>query len=274
MGLVRSALRPLAVAGLLRELRAAAGADKPLVVGGARELAQALRRELARGGVEGAIRLGGDPDGAAALVYVLAGDPTEEDEAALRAAERAGVPVVCLLAGPASVRDVPYVPATEVVRAEPGQGFPTEALARALARRLGEAATPLAARLPVLREAVCNELIRRFSRTNALVGAAVFIPGADLPVLTLNELRLVLRIADAHGYEIDAGRLPEVLATLGAGFGFRAVAREALAVVPIAGWAVKGAVAYGGTRALGEAAVRYFAARTPVRRIEGERLEL
>jgi uncharacterized protein (DUF697 family) len=93
-------------------------------------------------------------------------------------------------------------------------------------------------------------------------------------VLTLNELRLVLRIADAHGYEIDAGRLPEVLATLGAGFGFRAVAREALAVVPIAGWAVKGAVAYGGTRALGEAAVRYFAARTPVRRIEGERLEL
>jgi uncharacterized protein (DUF697 family) len=31
-----------------------------------------------------------------------------------------------------------------------------------------------------------------------------------------------------------------------------------LAVVPVAGWAVRGAVAYGGTKALGEAAIVYF----------------
>ena len=31
---------------------------------------------------------------------------------------------------------------------------------------------------------------------------------------------------------------------------------------PVAGWALKGAVAYSGTRALGEAAARYFEART------------
>ena len=48
---------------------------------------------------------------------------------------------------------------------------------------------------------------------------------------------------------------------MGAGFAFRAVARELLDVVPFAGWAVKGAVAYTGTRAVGEAAVRYFEAR-------------
>jgi len=36
--------------------------------------------------------------------------------------------------------------------------------------------------------------------------------------------------------------------------------RPLLASVPVAGWAVKGAVAYGGTRAIGEAAVRYFEA--------------
>jgi uncharacterized protein (DUF697 family) len=272
MGALRSSLRPLAVAGLLRELHAAAAEEKPLAVGGAPELARALRRELARGGVEGSIRLGGDPAGAAALVYVIAGDPTEEDERALRVAERAGVPAVCLLAGPSTVRRVPYVPATEVVRAEPGRGFPTEALARALARRLGENATPLAARLPVLRDAVCEQLVRRFSRTNGIVGVAVFLPGVDLPIMTLNQLRLVLRIADAHGYAIDATRLPEVLATVGAGLGFRALARQALGVVPLAGWAVKGGVAYGGTRAIGEAAKLYFGGRAPVRRIAGERL--
>jgi uncharacterized protein (DUF697 family) len=78
-------------------------------------------------------------------------------------------------------------------------------------------------------------------------------------VLTLNQLRLVLRLASAHGIEVDQQRLPEILATVGAGFGFRAVARQLLGTVPIAGWAVKGGVAYGGTRALGEAAHRYFA---------------
>ena len=52
-----------------------------------------------------------------------------------------------------------------------------------------------------------------------------------------------------------------MLASLAAGVGLRAVARQLLDLVPFAGWAVKGAVAYAGTRALGETALRYFAAR-------------
>ena len=89
----------------------------------------------------------------------------------------------------------------------------------------------------------------------------MFIPGVDLPVLTLNQARLVLRIALAHGQHRQCTR-GELLGVVGTGFGLRAVARELLDVVPVAGWAVKGAVAYAGTRAVGEAAVRYFAART------------
>jgi uncharacterized protein (DUF697 family) len=83
----------------------------------------------------------------------------------------------------------------------------------------------------------------------------VWIPGADLPFLALNELRLVLRLAQAYGADGDVrDRLPELAATIGAGFGLRALARELLDLVPGAGWALKGAIAYGGTRALGEAA--------------------
>ena len=107
--------------------------------------------------------------------------------------------------------------------------------------------------------AVCAHLVESFARRNAITAAAVFVPGADLPILTLNQARLVLRIGSAYGAEIDGQRLPELLGVLGAGFGFRALAREALDFVPIAGWALKGAVAYAGTRALGEAARRYFA---------------
>ena len=73
----------------------------------------------------------------------------------------------------------------------------------------------------------------------------------------------MLRLASAHGVDVDGSRLPEVLATVGAGLGFRTVARQLLGTVPVAGWAVKGAIAYGGTRALGEAAQRYFAVLGP-----------
>ena len=90
----------------------------------------------------------------------------------------------------------------------------------------------------------------------------MFIPGVDLPVLTLNQIRMVLRICAAYGLEVDGQRAPELVATIGAGLGFRALARELLDFVPVLGWVVKGAVAFTGTRALGEAAVRYCEART------------
>jgi uncharacterized protein (DUF697 family) len=232
-----------------------------------------LRRELVQGGVAEAVREGGPLEDAAALVYVLAGKAEEADVQRLHEADRARVPIVCVLAvrEEEKVPDPPYVLAEHVVRVEGGSGFPMDAVARALAKALGEHATSLAARLPVLRDAVCEELIRRFSRQNAVIGVVVFVPGADLPVLTLNQIRLLLRIADAYGFELDRERIPEVLGVIGSAFGFRAVARAVIGMVPVAGWAVKGGVAYVGTRALGEAAKRYFEARAPVTRSAGDR---
>ena len=143
---------------------------------------------------------------------------------------------------------------------KPGEGFPVEEIAAAVAARLGEAARrsrPGARAAP----AGVEQLIERFSRQNGIIGVAVFMPGADFAVLTLNQIRLVLRLAAAHGIEIDQSRLPEVLATVGAGFGFRALARQLLGAIPVAGWVVRAGIAYAGTRALGEAAHRYFAAQ-------------
>jgi uncharacterized protein (DUF697 family) len=253
-------LHPMAVYGLLKELRSAASGHGPIVVMGAQALADALRKELVRGGEPDAVRQQGPTDGSV-LVYVLAADVTDEDKRVLKQANRARVPIVCVLAGPELDPRVPYVLATDVVRVPAGSGFPLDEIARALADRLGEEGTALAARLPVLRSAVCERLIARFARRAGITGVTVFVPGADLPVLTLMQLRLVLRIGAAHGVEIDRERLPEVLATVGSGLAFRAVARQALGFVPVAGWLVKGAIAYAGTKALGEAAVRYFAAR-------------
>lgn len=249
-------LSPMAVWGLLRELKIAAAATKPLLVSG--PLAAQLEKELGRGAAPGAVRVGGRPEDGDALVRILAGAPTEEDERELKAAKRAKVPVVVVQTGTEDY-EVPYVLATDIVTCRPGEGFPVEEIAAAVAARLGEGGTGLAARLPLLREPLCRELIESFSRRNGVIAVAIFVPGADFPVLTLNQIRLVLRLGAAHGVEVDQQRLPEVLATVAAGFGFRAAARQVLGAIPIAGWAVKGGIAYAGTRALGEAGMRYFA---------------
>jgi len=251
-------LTPWVVWSLVKELRVAAEDTRPIQVSGA--LAAQLEKELARGGALGAVRSGGRIEDAAVLVRVLGGAPTEEDERELREAKRANVPVVAVQTGTEAF-DVPYVLATDVVMCPPGAGFPVEEIAAAVAALLGEGGTSLAARLPVLREPVCEAMIERFSRQNGIIGAAFFVPGADFAVLTLNQIRLVLRLAAAYGIEVDQSRLPEVLATVGAAFGLRALARQLLGAVPVAGWLVKGGVAYAGTRALGEAAHRYFAAQ-------------
>jgi uncharacterized protein (DUF697 family) len=239
-------IRLSTVRALLKEISVSAQADEPLVVGGARALAPTLRSALGVGG-------GDDPRGAAIYVHVWAGDGSDEE--ALRRARRARVPIVALV--PEELDDVPYVLATDVVRLAPGEGFPMTAITRTVAARLGEEGAPLAARVPALRPAVAERLIESFARKNGVVAAAVFIPGVDLPVLLRNELRLVLRLHQAYGRSPDPReRLPEVGATVGAAFALRTVARELLDLVPVAGWAVKGAVAYAGTRAVGEAALR------------------
>ncbi|MES1246295.1 MAG: hypothetical protein ABUS54_01325 [Actinomycetota bacterium] len=243
---------------LYRELTPTRDDGKQLVVGGARALAPMLRKEL---GVAGAAE---DPRGAAVYVHIWAGDG--EDEALLKRARRARVPIVAL--APPEVDSLPFVLATDLVPLEGGSGFPVERLVRAIAARLGEDAVPLASRLPVLRRAVAQQLVERVARRNGLVAAAVFVPragstggngngGVDLPVLLRNELKLVAQLEQLYGRQIAEGnRLPELAGTAAVGFGLRAVARELLDLVPIARWAVQGAVAYAGTRALGEAALR------------------
>jgi uncharacterized protein (DUF697 family) len=248
-----------AIRKLFTEIAASASREHVLAVGGASELAPVLRQQLLRGRAEpGAVRLG-DPEDADVYVHVLAGERRNEDIALLRRARRARVPAIAVAVGFAEDATIPYVLATDVVWVGAADAFPLETLAHAIAVRLGEHGAPLAARVPLLREAVSEQLVTSFARKNGMLAAAVWIPGADLPFLALNEFRLVLRLAEAHGAAGDVGdRLPELAATLAAGFGLRALARELLDLIPGIGWALKAAIAYGGTRALGEAARMRF----------------
>lgn len=116
----------------------------------------------------------------------------------------------------------------------------------------------LGRRLPVLRKAASNKVIRRTARQNGLIGAVFIIPGTDMPVMTLNQIKMVLSMAAIHGEEITMDRALELLSVVGTGFGLRSVARQVLDFVPGPGWVFKGAIGYSGTLALGEAAEHYF----------------
>jgi uncharacterized protein (DUF697 family) len=242
-------LGPGALLGIIRESRSRSADRRPLVVAGAPSLVPLLARELRAGGEASAVREGGPLEGAAALVWI--GAP---DESRLREASLAHVPIIGIHDG----KSLPYVLDTNLVHARPGAALPVRELAQVVARSLGNDAVSLAARLPVLREAVVSELIRAVARQNAMLATAIWVPGADMPVLTLNQARLVLAIALAHGHPLDRARLADIAGVVGAGFGFRAFAHQFLKFVPVFGWAAKGAIAWGGTRAVGEAAKKRF----------------
>jgi uncharacterized protein (DUF697 family) len=250
------------VLGLVRELRLATQDEKPLALGGAPTLVGLLRRGLTPPGNAGVRPLRvGSPEGAALFVYLLAGEPGEPEERDLRAASRAGVPIVCVVPESLAGRPIPFVLASDVVVVARGEAMPVDRIAIAIAHRLGERATSLAARLPVLPQPVCVQLVRTFSLRSGITGAAVFVPGADFPVLTLNQLRLVARIALAHGFDPRAERAAELAAVVGGAFGFRALARSLLGAIPVAGWAIRAGVAYAGTRAVGESAIHWYGTR-------------
>jgi len=110
---------------------------------------------------------------------------------------------------------------------------------------------------PVFRRAVCDEVIRKNARENAVIGALP-IPGADMPVMTANQGRMVLSIAAIYGEELSMERARELLGVLAAGFGLRAMSRQVVKLVPVGGWAAAAAIGYAGTITMGRATMLYF----------------
>lgn len=134
-----------------------------------------------------------------------------------------------------------------------------EAVVEAVIAALGDELIAAGRRNPGLRPAIGRLLVDRASRRSAAIGALP-LPGVDMPVLALLQVRLVAELAALHDRPFGAERVAEAAAILGAGFGWRAIGRSASSFVPVAGWAVRGTVAYGATRAIGEAALTRLAA--------------
>jgi uncharacterized protein (DUF697 family) len=116
----------------------------------------------------------------------------------------------------------------------------------------------LGATLPLFRDEVEKRIIMKAAKQNAFIGVFIFMPGADMPLLTMNQIRMVMQLSALYNKEISLKRLYEVTAVTIGGFAFRELARELLGLIPVLGWALKGAIAYIGTIAVGHLAVTYL----------------
>ena len=116
----------------------------------------------------------------------------------------------------------------------------------------------LAIAFPFMRRALAKDAVQATSLQNAGIGLVPLIPGADLPIMTLNQAKMVLQIAAAYGYEMDKSRIKELLPVVGGAYVCRALSRQLLELVPFLGFVIRPSVAYGGTAAMGYAIIEYF----------------
>lgn len=121
--------------------------------------------------------------------------------------------------------------------------------------------------LPVLRETVAAKLTRDAANNALKVALAsavvdhiplagivlgVFASAGDMVAITGIQVMLMLHIDAVYGRDPDVQRTWQLLPVIGGGFGWRTLARELVGFVPVAGIAIKGAIAYAGTIVVGE----------------------
>ena len=110
---------------------------------------------------------------------------------------------------------------------------------------------------------VSSSLIKRFSAIAAGIGA-VSIPISDIFILTPLQILLIAIIGGLSCRPVSEETVAEYLTasgiTLGAGVGFRAIARQLVKLIPIpiAGSVISAVIAYVGTYTIGKAAEAYF----------------
>ncbi len=126
-----------------------------------------------------------------------------------------------------------------------------------LTEQLHEFLIPLARQFPLFRAAAAWDEINATAKQNALVGLLP-LPGSDMPIMTANQIKMVLRLAAMHDLALTGDRAKELMGVVVGGFGLRTAARQLIKLVPGPGWAIAGGIGYSGTVAMGKAALEYF----------------
>jgi hypothetical protein len=137
-------------------------------------------------------------------------------------------------------------------------------------------ALALARQFPPFRGPVVERAIHMVARENALFAIATALPdvipslvelpwafgefASDTVFLTGNQIRLAFLIAAVHGREVGfVHQKGAILSIIAGAFGWRALARELVGKIPLGGGLIpKGAIAYGGSYAVGKSLELFY----------------
>lgn len=224
------------------------------LAGDAAEVARA--REVVLGGATG-------PVAEAAGIYLVCAWPpyTDVEERSLRHADL----LISLPGGPS------------ITQLRPADTLPVESAESVVTATLAhrpDLALCLGRRLPGFRREAADYVIRSVSRINAefaaVAGIGKALPvlgplfpavvGADVLILTKNQIMLIYRLAAIYGDDLDfAARLRETIPVIAGALGWRTLARQMTALLPgFFGIPLRTGIAFGGTYAVGRTAEMVF----------------
>ena len=127
--------------------------------------------------------------------------------------------------------------------------------------------------LPALRETVAAKLTRDAASSALKVAAASAVvdhvpllgivlgavaSAGDMVAITGIQIVLMMQIGAVYDHEPEVADIWELLPVVGGGLGWRMLSRELSGFIPVAGVAIKGAIAYAGTIVVGEGVSFYY----------------
>lgn len=111
---------------------------------------------------------------------------------------------------------------------------------------------------PFVRGVAARSEVSSCAVQNSAIGLVHLIPGADLPLMTVNQVKMLLRIASMYGHELDFLQAVQVVGVGAFAFVSRSGARSALRALPAFGQLIRASVALGSTCAIGWALIAYY----------------
>lgn len=196
---------------------------------------------------------------------VLAGRSESLVRGAIRTFAGARQHVICIAESSLDIPDTPlpsklgqYV--ADVVAGEHGPLY--ERLANALIDATDKTVS-CAANFEFCRSTATARLVSRCAAHNALMGIADFIPGAGMPLITMNQINLGFDIAATYGQGLSARRIPEVAVIIAAGLVYRGAARLLVRWLPALSLIIRAGFAYGGTLVTGRMISTHFMEALP-----------
>ncbi len=131
------------------------------------------------------------------------------------------------------------------------------------AEAAGDRGVALARRYPVVRQAAARRLVWKTAAQNVFIALVFFLPGSDMPPMTLNQARMVLHLAAMYGYSIDSERAVELAGMVALGYGFRGIGRRLVRFFPGLAFVMRVVTAFSATMAVGLGAMAYFEKGAP-----------